>query len=164
VGRDVFLTRIFWDKPAIRRSREVLPFRMRKRKLERSKPSLTTSTAQVRSESEELELLQLQQGRAVFLKVRKILLRASFTTFESILRVHASVNATRFYTPKVKDVTAKDEAALNRWLLWLSRNNKLVANLKLPKARAPAHSSAIRSEMTREQRDRTMVKVLAESN
>jgi len=38
--------------------------------------------------------------------------------------------------PKVKDVTAKNEATLNVWLSWLSRNNKLVANLKLPKARA----------------------------
>ena len=163
VGRDVFLTRIAWDKPAIIWSRAVLPLRMRRRELERSKLSLDAPAAPARSESEELELLQLQQGEAVFLKVRKILMRASFTTFDSIPRVHASVKATRFYTHKVKGVTAKDEAALNTWLSWLSRRNKLVANLKLSKAQAPALPSTIQSEMTIKQRDRTMAKVLAES-
>jgi len=149
VGIDVFQTRIAWDKPVIRWSMAVLPLRMRRRELERSKPSLTTPAAPVRSKSEELELLQLQQGEAVLLKVRKILMRASFTTFDCISRVHASVNATRFYTPKVKGLIAKDEAALNTWLSWLSRNNKLVANLKLPKARVPALPSAMQCKMTR---------------
>ena len=163
VSRDVFLTRIAWDKLAISCwSRAVLPLRMRKQELDRSKLSLDAQAAPARLESEELELLQLQQGEAVFLKVRKILMRASFITFDSIPRVHAPVNATRFYTPKVKGATAKDEAALNTWLSWLSRNNKLVANLKLLKDRAPALPSAIRSKMTRKQRDRTIAKVLAE--
>jgi len=91
-----------------------------------------------RSELEKLELLQLQQGEAVFLKVRKVLMRGIFFTFDSIPRAHATINATHFYTPKVKGLSAKNEATLNVWLSWLSRNNKLVANLKLPKARAPA--------------------------
>jgi len=76
-------------------------------------------------------------------------MKDTFTTFDSIPRVHATVNATRFYTPKVEGVTAKDEAALNTWLPWLCRSNKLVANLKLPRARAPALLSTIRSGMTR---------------
>jgi len=78
VGRDVFLARITWNKPAISWSRAVLPprVRMRRQELERSKPSLDAPTASVQSESEELELLQLQQGEAVFLKVQKILMRA----------------------------------------------------------------------------------------
>jgi len=110
-----------------------------------------------------LELLQLQEGEAVFLKVRKILMKDNFTTFDSIPRVHATVNATRFYTHEVKGVTAKDEAALKTWLWWLCRNNKFVAKLKLPKARGPALPSDIRSGMTRKQRDRMMAKVLADS-
>jgi len=93
--------------------------------------TLNGLAAPARSESEEFELLQLQQGEAVFLKLRKILIKDSFSTFDSIPRVHATVNATRVYTPKVKGVTAKDKAALNIWLSWLSRNNKIVANLKL---------------------------------
>jgi len=134
VGRDVFLTRITWDKPYISWSRAVLPLRMRRQELERPKPSLDGLAAPALSESEELELLQLQQGEAVFLKVRKKLIKDNFPTFDNMPRVHATVNATRYYTPKVKGVTAKEEAALNIWLSWLSRNNKLVANLKLPKA------------------------------
>ena len=50
-------------------------------------------------------------------------------------RVDATINAARFYTPRVKGITAKNEATLNVWLSWLSRNNKLVANLRLPKAK-----------------------------
>jgi len=65
-------------------------------------------------------------------------MKDNFTTFDSIPRVHATVNATRFYTHKVKGVTAKDEAALKTWLWWLCKNNKLVANLKLPLQRPGA--------------------------
>ena len=71
-----------------------------------------------------------------------MLMKDNFPTFDSIPRIHATVNATRFYTPKVKGVTAKNEAALNIWLSWLSRNNKLVANIKLSKARPPTLPSA----------------------
>jgi len=39
-----------------------------------------------------------------------------------------------------------------------NRNNKLVANLKLPKARAPT----LQGGMTRKQRDRSLEKILAE--
>jgi len=138
VGRDVFRTGIAWDKPSISWSRAVLPLRMRRRELERPKPSLNGPAAPTQSESEQLELIQLQLGEAVFLKVRKISIKENFPTFDKIPRVHATINATCFYTSKVKGVTAKDEVALNIWLSWLSRNNNLVANLKLPKARAPA--------------------------
>ena len=100
---------------------------------------------------------------SVFLNVRKTLMRASFTTFDRIPRVHALINATRFCTPKVRGVTVKDEAALNRWLSWLSKDKKLVANLELPKARTPALPSAMQSVMTRNQRDTKMAKVLEES-
>jgi hypothetical protein len=89
-------------------------------------------------------------------------MKGNFSTFNSVPRVHATINATRFYTPKVKGVTAKNEATLNVWLSWLSRNNKLVANLKLPKARASALPSAQQGGMTRKQRDRSMEKILAE--
>jgi len=90
-------------------------------------------------------------------------MKNNFSTFDSIPRVHATVDDTRFYTHKVKGVTAKSEAALNIWLSWLSRNNKLVANLKLPKARAPTLPSAQQGGMTRNQRERSMAKMLAES-
>ena len=163
VDRDVFLARIAWDKPSISWSRAVLPLRIRRRELERPKKNLNGPVAPVRSESEELELLQLQQGEAVFLKVRKILMKNNFPTFDSISRVHATVNATRFYTSKVKAITAKSEAALNIWLSWLSRNSKLVANLELPKARVSALPSAQHGGMTRKQRERSMAKILAES-
>jgi len=163
VDRDVFLTRVTWDKPSISWSRAILPLRIRRRELERPKPPLNGPAFPVRSESEELELIQLQQGEAVYLKVRKMLITNNFLTFDSIPRAHATVNSTRFYTLKVKGVTAKSEAALNLLLSWLSRNNKLVANLKLPKARAPAFPSAQQGGMTRKQRQRSMNKILAES-
>jgi len=162
VGRDVFLHRTTWDKPSISWSREVHLLRMRRRELKKPELPLNGLAAPIRSESEELKLLQLQQGEAVFLKVRKILMKGNFSTFNSVPRVHATINATRFYTPKVKGVTAKNEATLNVWLSWLSRNNKLLANLKLPKARASALPSAQQGGMTRKQRDRSMEKILAE--
>jgi len=59
-------------------------------------------------------------------------------------------------------LTAKSEATLNVWLSWLSRNNKLVATLKLPKARAPTLPSVQQGGMTRKQRDRSLGKILAE--
>ena len=106
---------------------------------------------------------KVMELESVFLNVRKTSMRASFTTFDTIPRVHALINATRFYTPKVRGVTAKDEAALNRWLSWLSEDNKLVANLELPNAQAPALPSVMQSVTTRKQKDRMMAKVLAES-
>jgi len=51
VGRDVFLTRIAWDKPSISWSRAVLPLRMRRLELERPKLPLNGPAAPVRSES-----------------------------------------------------------------------------------------------------------------
>jgi len=72
VGRDFFLTRIAWDKLSISWSRAVLPLRMRRRQLQRPKPPINGPAAPVRSEPEELELLQLQQGEAIFLTVRNI--------------------------------------------------------------------------------------------
>jgi len=75
VGRDVFLTRIAWDKLSISWSRAVLPLRMRRRHLERPKPPINGPAAPVQSEPEELELLQLQHGEAVFLTVRNISLK-----------------------------------------------------------------------------------------
>jgi len=39
-------------------------------------------------------------------------MKNNFSTFDSIPSAYATVNATRFYTPKVKGVTAKSEAAL----------------------------------------------------
>ena len=83
VGRDVFLPRVAWDKPSISWSRAVLPFRTRRRELARPNPPLNGPAAPVRSESEKLELLQLQQGEAVFLKLRKILMKNNFPTFDS---------------------------------------------------------------------------------
>jgi len=106
--------------------------------------------APVRSEAEKLELLQLQEGETAFLNVRKIPTSGIFPTFDTIHRAHATINATRFYTPKVKGLSAKNEATLNVWLSWLSRNNKLVANLKLPNARPPALPSALQGGTTRQ--------------
>jgi len=90
-------------------------------------------------------------------------MKNNFPTFNSIPRAHATVNATHFYTPTVKGVTAKSEAALNLWLSWLSTNNKLVENLELLKARALALPFAQQGGMTRKQRERSMTKILAES-
>jgi len=116
----------------------------------------------IQSEAEKLELLQLQQGEIVFLKVRKILVRGIFPTFDTIPRAHATINAAHFYTPKVKGLSAKNEATLRVWLSWLSRNNKLVANLKLPKAGPPALPSAQQDGTTRMQRERSLGKIQAE--
>jgi len=44
-------------------------------------------------------------------------------------------------------------------LPWLSRNNKLVANLELPKAMALALPSAEQGGKTRKQRERRMMKI-----
>jgi len=143
VGRDVFLNRIACHKPSISWSRAVYPLRMRRRELEKSILPPDGQVALARSEAEKLELLQLQEGETVFLKVRKILTSDIFPTFDTITRAHATINATHFYTPKVKGLSAKNEATLNIWLSWLNRNNKLVANLKLPNARPPALPSAL---------------------
>jgi len=102
VGRDVFLTSVAWDKPSISWSRVALPIRIRRQELERPKPPLNGPATPARSESEKLDLLQLLQGEELLLKVRKILMKNNFPTFDSIPRAHAAVNATHFYTPKVK--------------------------------------------------------------
>jgi len=91
--------------------------------------------------------------------MRKILKGSIFATFDKIPRFHASISASRFYNPKVKSVTMKDEAALNTRLSWLSKDKTLVANLKLPKARAPVLPSALQNR----QSDRVMAKAMAES-
>ena len=162
VGRDVFLNRITWDKPSISWSSSVYPLRMRRRELEKSILPPNGQVAPVRSEAEKLELLQLQEGETVFLNVRKMLTSGIFPTFDTIPKAHATINATRFYTPKVKGLSAKNEATLNVWLSWLSRNNKLVANLKLPNARPPALPSALQGGTTRKQRTRNLGKIQAE--
>ena len=79
VGRDVFLHRIAWDKPSISWSRVVYPLRMRRRELKKFILPLDSLAAPARSESEKLELLQLQQGETVFLKIRKILMKGIFS-------------------------------------------------------------------------------------
>ena len=135
---------------------------MRRWELKKSILPLDGQVVPARSEAEKLELLQLQQGEIVFLKVRKILMRGIFPTFDTIPRTHTTINATHFYTPKVKDLSAKNEATLNLWLSWLRRNNNLVANLKLPKARPPALPSAQQGGTTRKQRKRNLVKIQVE--
>jgi len=107
-----------------------------------------------------MELLQLQLGELVNLKVRRTLSRANFATLDTIPRSHASTRTSRFYTPKVtsKGVTAKDEAALTTWLSWRSKDQKQIARLKLPTARAPALPSVEQSIRTRKQRDRMRAK------
>jgi len=162
VGRDVFLNRIAWDKPLISWSRAVYPLRMRSQELEKSILPPDGQVAPARSEAEKLELLQLQEGETVFLNVRKILTSGIFPTFDTIPRAHATINTTRSYTPKVNGLSAKNEANLNVWLSWLSRNNKLVANLKFPNARAPALPSALQGGTTRKQRTRNLGKIQAE--
>jgi len=89
-------------------------------------------------------------------------MKGIFSTFDSKPRAHATINAIRSYTPKVKGLTAKNEATLNVWLSGLSRNNKILANLKIPKARGPTLPSAQQGGMTRKQRDRSLGKILAE--
>ena len=113
VERDSFLNRIAWDKPSISWSRVVYPLRMRRRELKKFILPLDGLVVPARSESEKLELLQLQQGETVFLKVRTVLMKGIFSTFDSIPRAHATINATHFYAPKVKGLSAKNEATLN---------------------------------------------------
>jgi len=115
-----------------------------------------------RSAEEKLELFQLQEGETVFLKVRKILTSGIFSTFDTIPRAHATINATRLYIPKVKGLSAINEATLNIWLSWLSRNNKLVANLKLANARPPALPSALQAGTIRKRRARNLGKIQME--
>jgi len=118
--------------------------------------------ALARSEAEKLELLQLQEGETAFLKVRKILTSGIFSTFDIIPRAHATISTTRLYTPKVKGLLAKKEATLNIWLSWLSRNYKLVANLKLSNARPPALPSALQAGTNRKRRTRNLGKIQVE--
>jgi len=162
VERDVFLNKIAWDKPSISWSRAVYPLRTRRRELEKSILPPDGQVAPAQSDAEKLELLQLQEGETVFLKVRRILTSGIFPTCDTIHRAHASINATRFYTPKVKGLSAKNEATSNVWLSWLSRNNKLVANLKLPNARLPALPSALQGGTTRKRRARNLGKIQVE--
>jgi len=161
-GRDVFLNRIAWDRPSISWSRAVYPLRMGRRELEKSIVPPYGQVAPKRSAGEKLELLQLQQGETVFLKVRKILTSGIFSTFDTIPRAHATIYATRLCIPKVKGLSAKNEATSNIWLSWLSRNNKLVANLKLPNARPPALPSVLHAGTTRKRRARNLGKIQVE--
>jgi len=135
---------------------------MRRRELEKSILPPDGQVAPARSEAEKLELLQLQDGETVFLTVRKILTSGIFPTVDTIPRAHATINATHFYTPKVKGLPAKNEATLNVWLSWLSRNNILVANLKLPNASPPALPSALQGGTTRKRRARNLEKIQVE--
>jgi len=96
VGRDVFLNRIAWDKPSTSWSRAVYPLRMRRQELDKFIFPFDCQVAPARSEAEKLELLQLQEGETVFLKVRKILMSGIFHTFDTIPRAHATINATGF--------------------------------------------------------------------
>jgi len=162
VGRDICLNRIAWDKPSISWSRAVYLLRMRRRELEKSILPPDGQVDPARSEAEKLELLQIQKGETVFLKVRKILTSGIFSTFDTIPRAHATINATRLYTPNVKGLSATNEATLNIWLSWLSRNNKLVANLKLPNARPPTLPSALQAGTTRKRRARNLGKIQVE--
>jgi len=75
---------------------------MRRRELENSILPPDGLVAPERSEAEKLELIKLQEGDTVFLKIRKILTSGIFSTFDTIPRAHATINATCLYTPKVK--------------------------------------------------------------
>jgi hypothetical protein len=94
--------RIARDKPSISWSRAVYPLRMRRRELEKFILPPDGQVALERSAEEKLELLQLQEGETVFLKVRKILTSGIFSTFDTIPRAHATINATRLYISKLK--------------------------------------------------------------
>jgi len=88
-------------KPAINWSRAVLPLRIRRRELEKANPSEapTPPPPPERAESEATtELPQLQLGELVYLKGRKILMRASFATFDTIPRfTQLSAEHTRLF-------------------------------------------------------------------
>ena len=71
VSHEVIVTRTAWDKPDISWSRAVLQLRVRRRELEKSRPLEDTQVSQEQETSEARELLELQQGESVFLKVRK---------------------------------------------------------------------------------------------
>jgi len=164
VGRDVIMTRTAWDKPAISWSRAVLPLRVRRRALEKPRPPPAASVTQERGESDARELLELQQKESVFLKIRKTLMTSSFRTFDKIPRVHSSVSASHRYTPKIKEVTMKDEAALNTWLTWLNKDKKTVSSLKLQKARAPVLPPMFRNGISRRKRGKALAKAILESS
>jgi len=135
---------------------------MRRRELEKSILPPDGHVVTEQSAEEKLELLQFQEGETVFLKVRKILTSGIFSTFDTIPRAHTTINATCLYIPKVKGLSAKNEATLNIWLSWLSRNNKLVANLKLLNARPPALPSALQAGTTRKRRAKNLGKIQVE--
>lgn len=56
-------------------------------------------------------------------------MKSSVTSFDKIPQAHSSVNSSRFYIPKVKGVTIKEEKALNTWLTWLSKGKKAIASI-----------------------------------
>jgi len=60
-------------------------------------------------------------------------------------------------------VTAKDEAALTKWLSWLIKDKKQIASLKLSTTLGPALLQVERSAMTRKQKDTMMAKLQAEA-
>ena len=163
MDRIVSIARIARDKPLISWSKAVLPLRLRRQELEKARPSPDGPTISNRVEPEVLELLQLRQGEATFLKVRKLLKDSGFATFDNIPRVHTSINTSRFYTPKIKGLTAKDEVSLNAWLKWLSDDKKVIANLKLPKSRMPVLPRIEQSGLSKKQRNRLTTNVLAEN-
>jgi len=132
---------------------------MRRWELEKAKTSSNAIATPERADSEAMELLQVQLGELVYVKVRKVMIRVSFATFDTIPRSHESTNTSRFYIPEVKGITVKDEAALSTWLSWLRKDKKQIASLKL----SPALSSVEQSVMTRRQRDRMMAKLQAEA-
>jgi len=70
--RTVSVVRIASDKPLISWSKAVLPLRLRRQELEKTRPS--SDGPGIEAEQEALELAQLIQGEATFLKVRGILI------------------------------------------------------------------------------------------
>jgi len=162
VRHEVIVTRTATDKPGISWSRAVLPLRERRRELEKKRPPKETPGSQDQEPPEARELRELQQGESVFLKVRRTLMKSSFTSFDKIPRVHSSVNSSRFYIPKVEGVTRKEEMALGTWLSWLSKDKKSTAKLELKKAKAPLLRTIPWEGAPRPKRERAVAKALRE--
>ena len=59
---------------------------MRRWELEKAKTSSNAIATPERADSEAMELLQVQLGELVYVKVRKVMIRVSFATFDTIPR------------------------------------------------------------------------------
>jgi len=84
------------------------------------------------------ELIELKSGEQVFMTIRPKLIKAGYTTLDSIPRIQKR-SGTRFYCPALKEVDSKTQERLTRWIQLLHKH--------------PAHLHAMDIKDAQKQRD-----------